>query len=424
MNTPKKLLMLGTSKASCEMIEYAKSQGIYTIVTDYLKPEDSPAKLLADEYWMISTGDFDALEQKCKEVGVDGVCSGISTFCIPASIELCDRLGLQAYCTREAWHYTMHKGDFKALCRSCNVPVATDYFINEDSSEEDLNNIKFPVVVKAVDQSANRGMSYCSCKEEIIPAIKYAHSFSSDSKVIVERMLHGIEYTAYYALADGEASLVNLFSDLSQPGTPNNCYSVNSTACDKLDVYLKEIDPYFKKALKKGGMTEGVCWIELIFDEDGHFYVIEMGYRMSGDMMAIPICDVTGFNSYQWMIDVALGVKHTKKDLPLPHHTKYKKCGCAYILWSKDSKGVVSHIEGVEKILSDPGVHLARNVKEGSHFVANQYMLTFTFTEDNVENVISKIDEINNTIKVLDENGEDVIMKYTDFQTLRNIYNN
>lgn len=28
----KKLLMLGTSKASCEMIEYAKSQGIYTIV--------------------------------------------------------------------------------------------------------------------------------------------------------------------------------------------------------------------------------------------------------------------------------------------------------------------------------------------------------------------------------------------------------
>lgn len=46
----KKLLMLGTSKASCEMIEYAKSQGIYTIVTDYLTPEKSKAKLIADEY--------------------------------------------------------------------------------------------------------------------------------------------------------------------------------------------------------------------------------------------------------------------------------------------------------------------------------------------------------------------------------------
>lgn len=72
--------MLGTSKASCEMIEYAKSQGIYTIVTDYFEPEKSKAKLIADEYWMISTGDFDALEKKCREEHIDGVCSGISTF--------------------------------------------------------------------------------------------------------------------------------------------------------------------------------------------------------------------------------------------------------------------------------------------------------------------------------------------------------
>lgn len=41
----KKLLMLGTSKASCEMIEYAKSQGIYTIVTDYLAPEKSKPQI-------------------------------------------------------------------------------------------------------------------------------------------------------------------------------------------------------------------------------------------------------------------------------------------------------------------------------------------------------------------------------------------
>lgn len=146
----KKLLMLGTSKASCEMIEYAKSQGIYTIVTDYLAPEKSKAKLIADEYWMISTGDFDTLEKKCREEHIDGVCSGISTFCIPATMELCKRLGLQAYCTPESWHYTMNKYDFKALCRSCNVPVATDYFVSNPPTEEELNNIKFPVVVKAV----------------------------------------------------------------------------------------------------------------------------------------------------------------------------------------------------------------------------------------------------------------------------------
>lgn len=423
MDAQKKLLMLGgTGKGCRELLEYAKAQGIYTIVTDFDSPEKSPAKQISDEYWMISTDDFDALEKKCREVGINGVCSGISTFCIPATIELCKRLGLQAYCTLEAWHYTMNKGDFKELCRSCNVPVATDYFVSNPVKETELQQIKFPVVVKAVDQSANRGMSYCNNIDEIIPAIEYAHSFSKNSNVIIERMLHGIEYTAYYALADGEASLINLFSDLSQPGTPNNCYSVNSTACDKLDVYLKEIDPFFKKALKKGGMTDGVCWIELILDEDGHFYVIEMGYRMSGDMMAIPICDVTGFNSYKWMVDIALGKKHTKEDLPIPHHELYKDCGCAYILWSKAKSGEVDRIEGVDEILSLPGVRLAPNVKEGSVFVANQYMLTFTFTRDNVEGVIEIIEKINNKVRVYDTKNEDVLLRFTDFDTLKRIY--
>ena len=60
----KKLLMLGTSLASIEMIEYAKSIGVYTIVTDYLEPEKSVAKLVADEYWMINTSELDILEKK------------------------------------------------------------------------------------------------------------------------------------------------------------------------------------------------------------------------------------------------------------------------------------------------------------------------------------------------------------------------
>ena len=39
----KKLLMLGTSKGSCEMIRIAKAKGVYTIVTDYLSPDVSVA---------------------------------------------------------------------------------------------------------------------------------------------------------------------------------------------------------------------------------------------------------------------------------------------------------------------------------------------------------------------------------------------
>lgn len=418
----KKILFLGSNKGVIQMIQYAQSIGVYTIVTDNLSPEVSIAKQFSDEYWMISTKEIDTLVQQCRRYGVNGILCGISGFNIDRAMELSTALNLPFYCTKESREVSLVKHKFKNLCRLAGVPVAKDYFVNEYSSEYELNNIQLPVVVKAVDQSANRGMTFCYQHEEIKPAIKYARSFSSNENVIVERMLHGVEYTAFYALADGEASLVNLFSDLAQPGTPHSCYAVNSTACDKLDVFLKEVDPYFKDALKMGGMKDGVCWIELILDEDGHFYVIEMGYRLSGDMMALPIRDICGFDAYKWLVDFSLGKRYKKSDLPNPQSLPYQKCGCSYILWSNNTAGVVKKITGIHEILQIVDIVITQDVKQGDTYRQYQYMLTFSFSRDGVEEVIDTITYINNTISVLNEDDKDVLIRFTDFDELRRIY--
>ena len=87
MNNRQKLLMLGTSLISCEMVSYAKSKGVYTIVTDYQDPEISIAKKLADEYWMINCAEVDLLEKKCREEGVTAIICGISEFCLEVSMQ-------------------------------------------------------------------------------------------------------------------------------------------------------------------------------------------------------------------------------------------------------------------------------------------------------------------------------------------------
>ena len=183
--------MLGTSAISCEMIRYAKSQGIYTIVTDYLEPDKSIAKKESDEYWMINTGDLDVLEKKCREEGVTAVICGISEFNLEMCMALCKRLGFPCYCTPEAWHYSRDKEDFKTLCKKLGAPVATDYYVSEALTDEELDRVVFPVVVKPVDMSGNRGVSYCYNKEDLREAYKYARSVSKSTKIIVERMLHG-----------------------------------------------------------------------------------------------------------------------------------------------------------------------------------------------------------------------------------------
>ena len=50
----KKLLILAGVDVHVKLVLAAKSLGVYTIVTDYLEPEESPAKLIADEFWMLN----------------------------------------------------------------------------------------------------------------------------------------------------------------------------------------------------------------------------------------------------------------------------------------------------------------------------------------------------------------------------------
>lgn len=137
----KKLLMLGTSKGSVEMVKLAKKKGIYTIVTDPQEPNRSRAKLFADEYWMIDISDVDVLEEKCRVEHVNGIVCGVSEFCLEITMELTKRLGLPCYCTPEAWHYSRNKYDFKQLCKRVGVRMAEDYYMSNPPTEEELNSV-------------------------------------------------------------------------------------------------------------------------------------------------------------------------------------------------------------------------------------------------------------------------------------------
>ncbi|MGM9779306.1 MAG: hypothetical protein ACI3ZD_13420, partial [Prevotella sp.] len=55
----KKILILAGAGVHCKDVRAAKELGAYTIVTDYLDPHLSPAKTIADEYWMLNIMDVD-----------------------------------------------------------------------------------------------------------------------------------------------------------------------------------------------------------------------------------------------------------------------------------------------------------------------------------------------------------------------------
>ncbi|MBR1765145.1 MAG: ATP-grasp domain-containing protein [Ruminococcus sp.] len=418
-----KMLMLGTSLASEEMIKYAQSQGVYTIVTDYLPPEKSTAKLISDEYWMINTGELDVLETKCREEGVTAVICGVSEFNLEMSMELCKRLGLQSYCTPEAWHYSRDKADFKKLCHEVDAPVADDYYLSDALTDEELDKVKFPVVVKPVDMSGNRGITYCYNKQELIDAYKYARSLSKNPKIVVERMLKGREWYSYYALAEGTIHQIGLVAMECMPEQLKNLYSLSTTVTDNVERFMAEINPKIEEVLHKVGCREGIAWVQVMLDEDDHFYIIEMGYRPTGDRPEAAFPDLNGFDEIKWLVDYARGIKHKSSDLPPIQWHSYKNCCCGYSLWTHKG-GTLKSFNGFEEICNIPGIKFYTQHHVGETFPEHRPLGVVGVYADTIDEFCEKIEKINKTISILDENDEDVIIRYTDFDHIRELYNN
>lgn len=85
--------------------------------------------------------------------------------------------------------------------------------------------------------------------------------------------------------------------------------------------------------------------------------------------------------------------------------------------------GIISRIEGVEEIKQIPNVHLEveDSLYLGKAVVPYQYLLVITFDTANCEEMCQVIQTINDTVKIFDENGEDIVIRYDDFDALRQL---
>lgn len=407
-----KMLFLGGSIGICEMILYAKSLGIYTIVTDWIDLKHSKAKETADEFWMISLADLNQLERKCREVKIDAVTTASSDFAVEVLIELCARLKLPCYITKESFYYEKNKAAFKKVCKEVGVQVPEDYRFTPELLDKNQLNIKFPVVVKPVDCSASRGITYCYNNADLYNAYCKVKEVSSNADIIVERKIIGKEFVAYYALAEGSASLILIQSvNPANKKIPSAC-AVGSNVADCLELFLKKANLKIIQVLDRCQCRNHIAWIQFMIDEDGEIYVIEMGHRPGGDMISIEYSMSNHFNIYQWGVECALGKKHTKEDLPKSLSKAPEEYIYSYMLCSKKG-GTIHTIKGFDKFDEMNNVDIFLNVCLGDVVPDKDKGLGYIgFHASSIDELCTLIYEVNRGIRIEDENGENILWEY------------
>ena len=123
----KKILIIGGAFQHCKLVEAARELGVITYVTDYLPLEKAPAKQIADKYFMYNITEIDAIVAMCKAEGIDGVISTSLDICQKPYQQICERLNLPCFGTKEQFEILTDKKLFKKYCRKSGVDTIPEY---------------------------------------------------------------------------------------------------------------------------------------------------------------------------------------------------------------------------------------------------------------------------------------------------------
>ncbi len=147
-----------------------------------------------------------------------------------------------------------------------------------------------------------------------------------------------------------------------------------------------------------------------------------MGYRLDGDMMYVPFKELLGFDVTAWIVDYALGEHNDPALLPPSQAKAFTRTANSYMLWTDEKGGTIASIEGLDEVKSWPGVTVDSLAAPGDSIRPYGPLGCILFTTENVEDMIEMIRKINDTVRITNTDGDDVLIYYTDFDYLRQMY--
>lgn len=415
----KKILILGANPETVSLIQKAKEIGIYTIVTDYAP--NAYAKKFADMALNIDAADVEKLKDFVIREQVAGIVVGVAEALLPAYCKLCEAVGMYCYSSEEKFKVMVRKDYFKAECKKYGVPIIREYTL------EEVTDDKFPIIVKPVDSCSSKGIRVCESRKELEEAIPYALSFSKSRNFIIEEYMTGDEVISYYVMQDGNPIFVGMCDRYTYKERKGLVQLPTSYIFPSkhIDSYMEKSDQAVKNMIRGLGLNNGSIFFQAFVDKEGIVRVYEPGYRLNGAQEHIIVSKVSGIDAKELYINYALTGRVSDQDLQKLSNPKPKQISCKLSPLIKT--GRISKIDGLMKIAAlEDVVSINPSYEEGDivsgEGTLKQIVCRFFIVSDSKEKLIDTINNIYKYLKVLDEQGESMLIGRFDTDIIERSY--
>lgn len=329
-----KLAIIGASYLQLPLIEKAKEMGYETHVFAWAANDVGEAA--ADHFYPISIVEKEQILEKCREIGIDGICSIASDLAMVTVNYVAEQMGLTGNsvdCTAQSTN--------KHLMRRCfeqNGDPSPKSVLVETIADLDGVELSYPVIVKPTDRSGSRGITKLRNAEGLAAAIESAKEQGFEKKALVEEFAEGQEYSVEFISWQGEHHFLALTHKFTT-GAPHFIETGHLEPAPVSDTVLERVKRVVSHALDSLGIQYGASHSELKIDENGKIVLIEIGGRMGGDFIGSDLVRLsTGVDFVKAVIEIALGQKpHVEKTI--------SSCAAVRFVFTQKDLDILSRIK-------------------------------------------------------------------------------
>jgi biotin carboxylase len=345
-----RLLILGAGPTQEPAIRRARELGCEVVAVD--GDPQAPGLALAHHALRISTLDLPAILAEARRLKPDGVMTVGSDRAVNACSQVAHALGLPGLDPAAAAKANS-KLRMRQAFRDRGVPAPA--FVPVEAlaaAERAVEQLGLPVVIKPVDNAAQRGVQRLDNAADLPSAFIQAQRFSSTGMVLVEEYIDGPEVTVSSFSLGGRMYPVLIADRLTNPPPYLGIALAHVYPSQRASLWQEQVLEVTAQGLDALGIDQGPGYSQLRIDGDGP-KIMEIGARIGGGRETELISLLGGPDWMAAQIKLALGEPVRAADVLLPD---YAKCRAGAIMFIFSPPGEAVQVTGLDRAQQVPGI--------------------------------------------------------------------
>lgn len=365
------------------------------------------ASKVADKHIIVSTMDFDKVEQAAIEEDIDIILTACGDQPMLTMGIVSERLGLPCFLNKQQIMNLTNKMLMKRLMVENGIPTSK-FKVFSNIENLDVSGLNYPLIVKPVDSNGSKGVRKVENDDELHMQAGVAIEFSPSRTVIVEEFVEGEDVSSDFYVHDGKVTAV--MDCLSNKYKPNEGVAViyqSLIPAPVSDSVRTQLQSIAEKIAEVFEIKNSPLIVQTIVRGD-NVSVIEFSARLGGGAKYKTIETVTNFNVLRANLLSMLG--KTSEITPVKSNRYYSRCHFY------TTGGVFNRFEG-HMDLQNKGVVEDFIINRTSGTVLSEprssgdRVGSSLISDNSVDGLRKRVMQVISGIRILDNDGNDIFLR-------------